>query len=196
MSKDSDKLIEPRSKNSIKDLSSKLEKNKKFMMEESQKFDAEKGAVAMVSSTQVQIMGSKIKIESLANVTFNNRSFSIKPWDPQNTDTIVKALRENQVRFNPQIDDKGVIRINLPALSVERRKELSLAVKSLGEQCKKAVRNFRRSARDDVDKDLNDKLISKENKWAFVKEIDNMSNVAEEEIEKITIRMVTRVMEE
>ena len=197
MSKKNQDSFEAKPMNYGEDLKLKIDKNYRFMMEEAQKLDSERGSLSMISGTQVPVDGGvKMRLDALADVNSKNREFSIRPWNYSNTNAIVKALQEAQVRFNPQVDDRGIIRIKPPVISVERRKEFSAAAKNLGENSKKVVRNARRDIRARVDQDFSAKLISKEEKWRVEKDLDSTTAIAEEDIDRAIAKIIAKIMEE
>jgi len=100
----------------------------------------------------VDYWGEMTPINQVANISVvEGRSLMIKPYDRSTLKTIERAILEADLGFNPQ-NDGTVIRIVIPPLTQDRRKELSKQVSKIGEQSKVAVRNIRRDANDAIKK--------------------------------------------
>ena len=109
---------------------------------------------------------------------------SIQVWDKANTNLIESAIQKSELGINPQTDGQ-ILRLRIPDLTEERRKELIKVLKSMGEKGKIAIRNIRREANEDLKKKLKDKIISEDNNKNFEKEIQNITDFNIESIEKI-----------
>lgn len=106
----------------------------------------------MLDRVTVDYWGSKTPINQTANVSVvEGRTLVIKPYDKSILKDIERGIYEAELGLTPQ-NDGEVIRINVPALTEERRKEFVKLVKKYGEDAKVALRNIRRSANDDVEK--------------------------------------------
>jgi ribosome recycling factor len=103
-----------------------------------------RASVAMVEHVQVDAYGSRLPLPQCASVTVPEPAqLLIKPWDKSLMKAIEKALQEAQLGMNPQSDGQ-VIRLNIPPLSSERRKQLAAQAKEACEKCKVSMRNLRR----------------------------------------------------
>lgn len=130
----------------------------------------------------VDFYGSEVPVSQAANVSnSDSRTLTIQPWDKSMVAVIEKAIINSDLGITPT-SAGDVIRISLPPLTEERRKELVKLVKSEGENAKIAIRNIRRDANSSVKKLLNDKDISEDDERR-----------AETEIQKITDDYVTKV---
>ena len=95
---------------------------------------------------QVDYYGSMVPLKSIANVTLSDaRTITVQPWEKKIGLVIEKAIRDSDLGLNPT-SAGDVIRVPMPALTEERRKELAKVVKSEGEHAKVAIRNIRRDA--------------------------------------------------
>ncbi|MDR2526649.1 MAG: ribosome recycling factor [Rickettsiales bacterium] len=135
---------------------------------------------SLLDTVRVDNYGSFVPISQVSNLSIPDPStISIQPWDKNMLNTINKAILEANLGFNPQIDGQ-VIRINIPKLSEERRKELVKLVKKYAEDKKISIRNNRRDAIDDAKKQ---KLTSSEDE--IKKFNDRIQKLTDEHIEKI-----------
>jgi len=121
-------------------------------------------------------------INQLATISVPEaRLISIQVWDKANINIIDSAIKKSDLGVNPQIDGQ-TLRIRIPDLTEERRKELIKILKNMGEKSKVSIRNIRRDANEDVKKLLKDKKISEDQNKLFEKNIqkitdDNISNI-------------------
>ena len=136
----------------------------------------------ILDQVQVEYYGSLVPISQVANVTLQDaRTISVQPWEKGMGAKIEKAIRESDLGLNPA-SQGDLIRVPMPALTEERRKELTKVVKSAGEDTKIAVRNLRRDANEHAKRLLKDKEITEDD--------DRRS---QDEIQKLTDRYVTEI---
>jgi ribosome recycling factor len=114
------------------------------------------------------------------------RLISVQVWDKANTSLIENSIQKSELGINPQIDGQ-IIRLRIPDLTEERRKELIKVLKNMGEKGKIAIRNIRREANEDLKKKLKDKIISEDNSKNYEKSIQKLTDSTIENIEKILI---------
>ncbi len=111
-----------------------------------------KASPAMLSGIKVPYYGSSTPLNQVANIsTQDARTLAIQPWEKSMLGPIEKAIFEANLGLTPQ-NDGELIRINIPPLTEERRRDLSKQAKSLGEEAKVSVRNARHKAMDSVKK--------------------------------------------
>ncbi len=119
---------------------------------ELQKVRAGKANPAMLENVMVDYYGSKVAISNTASVNSqDSRTLIIQPWEKSMLTPIEKAIQMANLGFNPQ-NDGVIIRIMVPPLTEERRKDLTKAAKSLGEDAKVGIRNVRKDAMEQVKK--------------------------------------------
>lgn len=117
---------------------------------------------ALLDSVQVDYYGSLVPISQVANVSLlDSRTVSVQPWEKGMGAKIEKAIRDSDLGLNPS-SMGDLIRVPMPAMSEERRKELTKIVRNEGESAKIAVRNLRRDANESVKKAVKDKLASED----------------------------------
>lgn len=117
---------------------------------------------ALLDSVQVDYYGSLVPISQVANVSLlDSRTITVQPWEKGMGAKIEKAIRDSDLGLNPS-SMGDLIRVPMPAMSEERRKELTKLVRNEGESAKVAVRNLRRDANESVKKAVKDKLASED----------------------------------
>jgi ribosome recycling factor len=137
---------------------------------------------ALLDSVQVDYYGSLLPISQVANVALlDSRTISIQPWEKGMGAKIEKAIRESDLGLNPA-SMGDLIRVPMPAMSEERRKEMTKLVRNEGESAKIAVRNLRRDANESVQKLVKDKLASEDDQKR-----------SEADIQKITDRHIVEI---
>ena len=140
----------------------------------------------MLDIIKVDVYGQKMPIEQLATVSVPEaRLISIQVWDKGNTNLIESAIQKSELGINPQIDGQ-IIRLRIPDLTEERRKDLIKILKNMSEKGKVAIRNIRREANEDLKKKLKDKVISEDQNKNFEKIIQKLTDSNIENIEKIS----------
>jgi ribosome recycling factor len=136
----------------------------------------------LLDHIQVDYYGSPVPISQVANVTLMDaRTIGVSPWEKKMASVIEKAIRESDLGLNP-VSMGDVLRVPLPPLSEERRRELAKVVKTEGEHTKVAVRNLRRDANEQFKKLLKDKELS-----------EDEERRAQEDIQKLTDRNVAEI---
>ena len=139
----------------------------------------------MLDTIKVDVYGQRMPIEQLATVSVPEaRLISIQVWDKTNITLIDSAIQKSDLGINPQIDGQ-IIRLRIPDLTEERRKELIKILKNMGEKSKISIRNIRREANEDLKKKLKDKIITEDESKSFEKNIQKLTDTNIEIIEKI-----------
>src|SRR5271156_6649719 len=129
-----------------------MDKNITTLKGELAKLRTGRASTALVDTVHVDYYGSSVPLNQVANVTTPDaRTIQISPWEQGIIGAIEKAILAANIGLTPQSDGK-VIRIPLPPLTEERRKDMVKLVKKMGEEAKVAVRNHRRDANEEVKK--------------------------------------------
>lgn len=137
---------------------------------------------ALLDSVHVDYYGAMLPISQVANVSLlDARTISVQPWEKGMGAKIEKAIRDSDLGLNPS-SMGDLIRVPMPAMSEERRKELTKVVRHEGESAKVAVRNLRRDANEAVKKAVKDKLASEDDQKR-----------SEADIQKVTDRHITEI---
>ena len=130
----------------------------------------------MLDTIKVDVYGQLMPIEQLATISVPEaRLISIQVWDKSNINIIESAIQKSELGINPQIDGQ-IIRLRIPDLTEDRRKELIKVLKNMGEKGKIAIRNIRREANEDLKKKLKDKIISEDQNKNLEKNIQKLTD--------------------
>ena len=139
----------------------------------------------MLDTIKIDVYGQMMPIDQLATVSVPEaRLISIQVWDKSNTTLIETSIQKSELGINPQVDGQ-IIRLRIPDLTEERRKDLIKILKNMGEKGKVSIRNVRREANEDLKKKLKDKKISEDQSKNFEKNIQKLTDSCIESIEKI-----------
>lgn len=131
---------------------------------------------ALLDSVQVDYYGSLVPISQVANVSLlDARTVSVQPWEKGMGAKVEKAIRDSDLGLNPS-SMGDLIRVPMPAMSEERRKELTKLVRHEGESAKISVRSLRRDANESVKKAVKDKLASEDDQKRSEAEIQKMTD--------------------
>ena len=180
----------------LKDSDNRMQKAIEHLVSDLATLRAGRANPAMLDRISVNYYGQPTLINQLANITVPEaRLLVIQPWDKSSIAEIEKAIMKSDLGITPN-SDGTVIRLNIPALTEERRKDLVKVIKKRGEECKVAVRNIRRETNEQLKKMQKDKMISEdEDKQGqdtnqkstdkFVKEIDTIITAKEKEVMEI-----------
>ncbi len=136
----------------------------------------------LLEHIQVDYYGSPTPISGVANLTLiDARTIGVQPWEKKMVAVVEKAIREADLGLNPAtVGD--LIRVPMPALTEERRRELTKLIKAASEQAKVAVRNLRREANEALKKLVKDKVISEDDERR-----------AQDDVQKLTDRFVAEM---
>jgi len=141
-----------------------------------------RASISLLDHVTVNYYGSEVPLNQVANLAVPEpRMVTISPWEKNLIPDIEKAIMSSDLGLNPS-SDGDMVRIVLPELTEERRRELVKQVKQIGEKAKVSIRNIRRDANDDVKKQVRDEGLS-----------EDESKQMQAEIQKITDRYVAEV---
>ena len=139
----------------------------------------------MLDTIKVDVYGQLMPIDQLATISVPEaRLISIQVWDKGNITLIESTIQKSELGINPQVDGQ-IVRLRIPDLTEERRKDLIKVLKNMGEKSKVAIRNIRREANEELKKKLKEKKISEDDNKNFEKNIQKLTDQNIENIEKI-----------
>ncbi|MEY2688754.1 MAG: hypothetical protein RL375_2952 [Pseudomonadota bacterium] len=139
----------------------------------------------LLDQVHVDYYGSMLPISQVANVTLvDARTISVQPWEKGMGAKIEKAIRESDLGLNPA-SMGDLIRVPMPALTEERRRELTKVVRNAGEDARIAVRNLRRDANEHAKKLLKDKLIGEDDERRSLDEVQKLTDRVIAEIDRL-----------
>jgi ribosome recycling factor len=139
----------------------------------------------MLDTIKIDVYGQLMPIEQLATVSVPEaRLISIQVWDKSNITAIDSTIQKSELGINPQIDGQ-TIRLRIPDLTEERRKDLIKVLKNMGEKGKVSIRNIRREANEELKKKLKDKIITEDENKNSEKNIQKLTDDHIKNIENI-----------
>jgi ribosome recycling factor len=152
---------------------------------ELQKIRTGRAHPGMLDQIHVDYYGSPVPLSQVANLSLlDARTISVQPWEKPMISKVEKAIRESDLGLNPSTTG-DIIRVPMPALTEERRRDLTKIVKSQGEDSKVAVRNLRREANEHGKKMLKDKEITEDDERRLVDDIQKLTDRTIAEIDKL-----------
>ena len=148
----------------------------------------------LLDQVHVDYYGSSVPISQVANVTLlDARTISVQPWEKGMGPKIEKAIRESDLGLNPS-SQGDLLRVPMPALTEERRKELTKVVRHSGEEARIAVRSVRREAIEHLKKLLKDKLVAEDDERRAQDEVQRLTDRTIAEIDKLVHGKEAEVM--
>lgn len=139
----------------------------------------------LLDTVQVDYYGSMVPISQVANVALlDARTISVSPWEKGMGAKIEKAIRDSDLGLNPA-SQGDLIRVPMPAMTEERRRELTKVVRAEGEHAKVAIRNLRRDVNDGVKKLVKEKLASEDDERRSHDEVQKFTDRYIVEVDKL-----------
>lgn len=168
----------------LKDAEQRMKKSIEAMRGEMAKIRTGRASSALIDHLTVDYYGTATPINQVANVSVQDaRTLAVQPWEKNMVPVVERAIMEANLGFNP-VTAGDIIRIPMPPLTEERRKEMVKVAASEGENGKIAIRNIRRDANSDFKSLLKDKEIS-----------EDEEKQAEDRVQKLTDKYVAEVDE-
>ena len=150
---------------------------------------------ALLDQIQVDYYGTPTPIKNLANISVPDpRSLLISPFDPKSVAEIEKAIMVSNLGINPSNDGKSV-RLAIPQLTEERRKDLTKIIKKMGEEAKVAVRNCRRDANEDLKKSEKKGELTEDDLKSDLDEVQKLTDKCMKDIDDIVNAKEAELME-
>ncbi len=144
-----------------------------------------KASASLVENIQVEAYGTHMRLRELAGIaTPEPRLIVIQPWDPTVVQAVEKAIQKSELGITPQLDGK-IIRIPIPELDQERRKELDKVIKHMAEEGRVAIRNERRHGIENAKKLQKDGKITEDDLKHAEKEIQTKTDEYIKEIDTV-----------
>ena len=179
----------------IKDFKGRMEKTLEDLRRDLAKVRTGRANAGMLDGVRVPYYGTPTALSGVASVSIPEpRLITIKPWDKSVIKDIEKAIREANLGFNP-MNDGEIIRIPIPPLTEERRKELAKQVKSKGEDHKVAIRNERRDANEKLKELLKVKKISEDDLKRGNERVQKETDAGVTKVDEIVAKKEKEVME-
>jgi ribosome recycling factor len=159
----------------VADTKNKMAKAIEVLADELKTLRTGRASTALVENIKVDYYGTSTPLKQLATLaTPQMDMIVIKPFDPASVKEIEKAIKNSDLSIAPIVDGK-IIRLNIPALSGERRNQLVAQAKHAGEQAKVSIRNIRREANKHLEKQEKDKAVTEDDLQTGKKQIDDVT---------------------
>ena len=169
-----------------KNYSSKMDKSIQSFKKDISTLRTGRANTNMLDTIKVDVYGQLMPINQLATVSVPEaRLINVQVWDKSNVGLIDSSIQKSELGVNPQVDGQ-IIRIRIPDLTEERRKELIKVLKGMSEKSKVSIRNIRREANENLKKQLKEKKITEDQNKNFEKNTQKLTDDNISEIEKIT----------
>lgn len=150
---------------------------------------------ALLDGLSVDYYGSPVPVNQVANISIPDaRMIVIQPWEKSMISAIEKAIQTSDLGLNPQ-NDGNLIRLPIPPLSEERRKDIFKNCKKIGEESKVAIRNVRRDGNEKLKKEEKDKVITQDDEKKGLDEIQKTTDRFIKNIDDLLIQKEKEVME-
>ena len=177
-----------------KNAEAKMVRSIEALKNELQKVRTGRAHPGILDQVQIDYYGSMVPISQVANVTLlDARTISVQPWEKGMGAKIEKAIRESDLGLNPAAQG-DLIRVPMPPLTEERRKELSKVVRHEGEDAKVAVRNVRRDANEHAKKLLKDKEIGEDDERRSLDDVQKLTDRTIAEIDRLISAKEAEIM--
>lgn len=182
------------SKQIVDAMSGNMDKALQSLKAELVKVRTGRASTALVDTVHVEYYGSNVPLSQVANVTTPDaRTIQIAPWEAGMLGAIEKSILAANIGLTPQNDGK-VVRINVPTMTEERRKEMVKLIKKMGEECKVAVRNNRREGNEEVKKAEKGKILSEDEAKKVMENIQKKTDDKVVEVDKIIASKEKEIM--
>lgn len=159
------KEIKPRMEGAVEDFKKKLANIR-----------TGRASVGLLDAVMVDYYGTPTPLNQMASVAVAEaQMLTVSPWDASQVGAIEKAIRTSELGLNPSSDGK-MVRVPIPALNEERRKQMAKQVNEFAEEHRTSIRNVRRDANDKLKKSLKDKIISEDNERDGLEQVQKLTN--------------------
>jgi len=180
----------------VSESKSKMQKAVEVLQDDLKAFRGGRATPALVEHIRADYYGSPTPLKSLATISAPEADMLvIKPFDPASVKDIEKAIRSSDLSIAPVIEGK-FIRLNIPPLSEERRRQLVQQAKQAGEQTKISIRNIRRDANKHLEKQEKDGEITEDDLDLAKKQIDDITKEFSEKADKIVTHKADEILKD
>ncbi len=179
----------------LSELKSKSEKSLEALRKEMGRVRTGRASLAILDGVRVNYYGAPTPLAQVASLSVPDaRTILIQPWDSKVLGEIEKAIQKSDLGLTP-LNDGKVVRINIPPLTEERRKELVKVIKRMEEECKVALRNLRREANEQLKTAKKDKQISEDDQFKSQDEVQKMTDKLIQKAEELVKAKEKEVLE-
>ena len=178
-----------------KNAEQKMQKSIESLKTDLAKIRTGRAHVGLLDHVQVDYYGSMVPVNQVANITLMDaRTIGVQPWEKNMFSKVEKAIRDSDLGLNPA-NQGEIIRVPMPPLTEDRRRELTKVVKHEGENAKVAVRNLRRDANNHLKDGVKDKTISEDDERRAQDEIQKLTDKYIAEIDKLLAQKEQELMQ-
>ena len=179
----------------LKDLQANLDKGIDALKKDLGKVRTGRANVAILDGLRVDYYGTPTPLNQVSSVSAPDpRLITIKPWEKSLIPEIEKVIRSSQLGLNPSSDGE-IVRLPMPPLTEERRKDLVKMVKKMAEDSKVALRNARRDANEMLKEFLKDKDITEDEEKAGLKKVQEATDAAVTKVDDLVAKKEKEIME-
>ena len=167
----------------VSDTESKMKKAVEILQDELKTVRSGRASTGLIENIRADFYGTPTPLKQMATLaTPQMDTIVIKPFDPASIREIEKAIKASDLSIAPIVDGK-IIRLNVPTLSEERRRQLVQQAKQTGEQTKVSLRNIRREANKHLEKQQKDKLITEDDLEKGKKQVDDITRQCTDKVD-------------
>jgi ribosome recycling factor len=154
-----------------------------------------RASISLLEGIRVPYYGTQVPVNQVANIVIPEiRLIEIKPWDKSILPEIEKAILKSDLGLNP-LNDGKIIRLKIPPLTEERRRELVKIIEKIAEDHRVELRNIRRQAKDELKELETKKVISEDEKFKAIEKINQITNEYIEKIDEVLKHKEKEIME-
>jgi ribosome recycling factor len=179
----------------INDLKAKMDKSIEALRRDLSRVRTGRASLNLLDGIRVDYYGTPTPLPQVASLAVpESRQITIQPWDSKILPQIEKAIQKSDLGLNPVSDGK-IVRIGIPPLTEERRKELVKVIKRMDEECKVALRNIRRDGNEQLKTAKKDKEISEDDQFKLQEEVKKIMDKDIERTEEIVRAKEKEILE-
>lgn len=179
----------------LRESKEKMDKTVEFVRTEFATIRTGKASASLVENIAVDYYGTKTRIRELANIsTPEPRLVAIHPWDPGAVGAVIKAIEQSGLGITPVTDGKNV-RIPIPELSEERRKDLIKVVRKMAEDGRVSIRNVRRTANEEIKRMRKDGILPEDESFREENEVQKLTDEHIREIDGLLEHKEAEILE-
>ena len=178
----------------VSDNESKMKKAVEFLQDELKVVRTGRASTGLVENLKVDYYGTPTPLKQMATLATPQADMVvIKPFDPSSVKDIEKAIKNSDLSIAPVVDGK-LIRLNIPSLSEERRTQLVGQAKQIGEQAKVSIRNIRRDANKQLEKEQKNKIITEDELDKGKKQVDDITKECVDKVDLVVKKKSDEIM--
>jgi ribosome recycling factor len=176
------------------ELKNRLDKTVEYLRTELTQIRTGRANPSLLENIYVNAYESKMTLKELGSITLSDaQTIMVSPWDKSLLPEIAKAIRESEVNLNP-VEVGATLKVPIPALTEERRKELAKLVNSKVEEAKQAMRNIRQEAMKDIDKEFEEDKLTEDDKFLLREEVEETVKEHVDEVEEMGEKKTKEIM--